>query len=89
MEHYIKLGTISLKKSLLVTKISTKNSSKGESIYYIAPWVSKQPVRLPIGPMWYVDSPFFIQKKNHKKLQQTSVSVYIWKKIANLESKSH
>ena len=25
--------------------------AKDESIYYIAPWVSKQSVRLPIGPM--------------------------------------
>ena len=28
-----------------------KKYQKGESIYYIAPRVSKQPVRLPIGPM--------------------------------------
>ena len=27
------------------------NTLKGESTYYIAPWVSKPPVRLLIGPM--------------------------------------
>ena len=43
---------------MLSRSLKTSRYLKDESIHYITPWVSKQSVRLLIGPMEKVDSPF-------------------------------
>ena len=49
---YMALDEIDVTKIIVIFQLLAFDSDpKDEPIYYIAPWMSKQPVCLPIGPM--------------------------------------